>query len=188
MSFFLPVLLGTAREGRRSEAVAQFVLEQVAQLKGVETLLVDARDYRIRGTDDTETTRLEKRFAKIVTEADGFIIVSLEYNHSFPGELKMMLDMADDEYAGKPVGICGVSSGGMGGVRMVEQLRLVTITLGMVPISSAMYFSNVEKLFDAEGVLLDQKFVTRLKPFFHELLWYVEALKAQRKKTPLSLD
>jgi NAD(P)H-dependent FMN reductase len=56
-----------------------------------------------------------------------------EYNHSYPGELKMLLDMLFSQYAHKPVGICGVSSGAWGGTRMVEQLRLVCLAFHLGP-------------------------------------------------------
>lgn len=60
-----------------------------------------------------------------MTRADGLVIVSPEYNHGYPGEMKLMLDQLYKEYNRKPVGICGVSSGALGGARMVEQLRLI---------------------------------------------------------------
>lgn len=173
---FIPLILGTAREGRRSESVAQFMFQQMQALKGVETMMIDVRDYHLRGTDNSERMAVEKRFAKVVNEADGFVIVAPEYNHGYPGELKMLLDMAFDEYAGKPIGICGVSDGGLGGARMVEQLRLVAVALRTVPINQALYFSNIDK-----GI--DPAFERRSIKFFKELLWYAEALKAQRKKS-----
>ena len=92
----------------------------------------------------------------------------------------MMLDMLYEEYNRKPVGICGVASGSMGGVRMVEQLRLVAIEFQMVPIRKAVYFSNAGKLFDEQGDIADESYHERMKAFFEELLWYAKALKTAR--------
>ncbi len=180
MQLFIPVILGTAREGRRSENAARFVLEEVKKRAEVESELMDARDFRLPVTDNSEESDTAKRFEKIVSRADGFIIVSPEYNHGYPGELKMMLDMLYEQYARKPVAICGVSSGGMGGVRMVEQLRLVAIEFHMVPIQTAVYFSNIGKLFDGNGVITDLSYSQRVQKLLDELIWYGQALKAAR--------
>jgi NAD(P)H-dependent FMN reductase len=69
----------------------------------------------------------------------------------------------------------------MGGVRMVEKLRLVAIELQMVPIRTAVYFSNIKTLFSEQGDIADNAYVTeRLPKFFAELLWYARALKKAR--------
>jgi NAD(P)H-dependent FMN reductase len=182
MKLFIPIILGTARDGRRSEKAARFVLKEFQKRNEAETELIDVRDYRIGATDDTEEQEPAKRFAAQATRADGFIIVSPEYNHGYSGELKMMLDMLYEEYNRKPVGICGVAGGGMGGVRMVEQLRLVAIEFKMVPINKAVYFSNAGKLFDEQGNITDETYHERMKAFFEELLWYAKALKTAREQ------
>lgn len=179
MNMYIPIILGTAREGRQSEKVARFILEEVEKT-GLESEILDVKDYRIQATDDSGETPLAKKLAEKVIAADGFIIVSPEYNHSFPGEMKMMLDMLYKEYARKPVGICGVSGGGMGGVRGVEQLRLFCITFRMVPICEALYFSNVKELFDEKGAIKEEKYYKRTKKFLEELVWHAKALKAAR--------
>ena len=176
---YIPIILGTAREGRRSEKAANFVLVELQKQEGVETEILDVRDFRIKATG--ESGEQEEVFRKKATKADGFVIVAPEYNHGYAGELKMMLDMLYDEYHRKPVGICGVAGGGMGGVRMVEQLRLVAIELHMVPIQNAVYFSNAGKLFDEQGNITDDSYAERMQNFFEELLWYAKALKTARE-------
>ena len=178
---FIPVILGTAREGRNSEHAARFVLEQV-RAASLETELIDVREFEICKTDKTETDPRSKKFSETVKRADGVVIVSPEYNHGYPGELKIMLDEAYKEYRRKPVAICGVSVGGLGGARVVEQLRLVCIELHMVPIRNAVYFSNVAKLFDEKGNILDPSFNDKMKVVIDELTWYAKALKTAREK------
>ena len=177
---YIPVILGTAREGRQSEKVAKFVLEETKKA-GLESEIIDVRDYRIQATDNSGEIPQAKKLAEKVIRADGFIIVSPEYNHSFPGELKMMLDMLYKQYAKKPVGICGVSAGGMGGVRGMEQLRLLCITFHMLPIGEALYFSNVQDLFDEKGAIKDENYYRRAKRFLDELVWHAKALKTARE-------
>jgi NAD(P)H-dependent FMN reductase len=146
---YLPIILGTAREGRQSEKVARFMLQELKKAD-TEGIILDVRDYRMEATDNTKKSEKAKKLAETIGRADGIIIVSPEYNHGYPGELKMMLDLLYEEYYGKPVLICGVSRGTFGGTRMVEQLRLVCIGLGMLPVSNALYFRNVEE-FEENG-------------------------------------
>ena len=182
MSLYIPIILGTAREGRRSENAAKFVLQEFQKVRNVETELIDVRDYAAKATDNSGKTEEAQRFAEKATRADGFIVVAPEYDHGYPGELKMMLDMLYKEFNRKPVGICGVSAGGTGGVRVVEQLRLVAIEFQMVPIREAIYFSNVHKLFDEDGNITDESYIGKTKSLFEELLWYARALKVAREQ------
>lgn len=116
-----------------------------------------------------------------MARADGMIIVSPEYNHGYPGELKMMLDEAFKEYHQKPAAICGVSNGGLGGARMAEVLRIVLIALHMLPVSTAVYFSNIQNLFDESGAIRDESYREKVKKLFDELVWYARALKEARE-------
>ena len=120
---YIPVILGTAREGRQSEKVATFIYG-LAQKAGLETEIVDIREYRIAATDNTGNIPHAQKWREKIIRADGMIIVSPEYNHTYPGELKMFLDMLYKEYARKPVALCGVSNGPWGGTRGVQALRL----------------------------------------------------------------
>ena len=177
---FIPVILGTARLGRESEKVANFILDEVRKA-GFQTELLDVRSYRIDATDKTLHTPQGRLLAPIIEKADALIIVSPEYNHGYPGELKMMLDMLTTQYAGKPVGLCGVSSGPFGGTRMVEVIKQVFIELHMPPIREALYFPMVKDLFDASGKIKDAAaYKDRLANFFTELNKYAMALKAAR--------
>lgn len=145
-------------------------------------MLLDPRDFRMPATDDREETPMVKKYREIVARADGLLIVSPEYNHGYPGELKMMLDMAYEEYARKPVAVCGVASGGMGGVRMVEQLRLVLLEYHLTPVAPAVYFSNIKTAFGADGQPADAVYRERVRKLIDELLWYARALKRAREE------
>jgi NAD(P)H-dependent FMN reductase len=173
---YFPIILGTARQGRQSEKVANFMLAEVKK-REFESEIVDVRDFRIPATDNSGESPEAQKLAGIIKRADGLIIVSPEYNHGYPGELKMMLDLLYEEYSAKPVGFCGVSSGGLGGARMVEQLRQVTIEFHMVPIREALYFPVVQNLFDENGNVKDDSYQERVGVFLQELVWYAQNLK-----------
>lgn len=180
-NLFLPVLLGTGREGRASEAAAHFVMTELAKT-GVQTALFDVRELVTPAT--VGRGRLDPRtqpWQVAMLRADGLVIVTPEYNHGYPGELKIVMDSLYAEYAHKPVALCGVSMGPFAGVRVVEQLRQVVIELSMVPLRNAMYFAGAQQAFGADGQPTDAALATRLKPMFDELLWYAHALKTARE-------
>ena len=176
---YIPIILGTGRKGRNTEKAARYILSEVQKREEIETELLDVRDFRIQVTDNEGKLPVAQTFAEKMKKADGLIVVAPEYNHGYPGELKMMLDMLYEEYNRKPIGICG-TGGGLGGGRMVEQLRLVAIELQMVPIRSAVYFPSVWDAFDEQGNAKDASYPDLIKTFLEELLWYAKALKAAR--------
>jgi NAD(P)H-dependent FMN reductase len=90
---------------------------------------------------------MERNWKEIVKKSQGLIIVSPEYNHSFPGELKILLDSLSDEYERIPVAICGVSIGKFGGACMIDHIKQVLVHLGMIPISLSVNFSLVKEAF-----------------------------------------
>ena len=177
---FLPVILGTARQGRESEHVAQFVFEQTKRRAKVETELIDVRGLPMR-LDDAGEQMKDPAFSATVERCDGLIIVTPEYNHSFPGLLKHALDMNLKEYIHKAVGICGVSAGAFGGARVIEQLLPVMRELGLVAIFEDVNFGKVGTLFDERGNLLDESYVRRADKFLDELIWMSRVLRNGRE-------
>jgi NAD(P)H-dependent FMN reductase len=173
---YIPVILGTAREGRQSEKVAAFIVGEVKKY-GLKTELLDARNYRLRATDNTGEPEQAKKLGERISKADALILVSPEYNYSYPGELKMMLDMLYEEYKNKPVGICCVSGGSFGGARMLGKLRDLCLCVGMVPIQATLYFGNVMNLFDDQGNMLEEKYLSRTRRFLDELVWFAKKLE-----------
>lgn len=169
----IPVLLGTAREGRQSEKAAAYMVQQLIAA-GFDAPLVDVRDISTCATFHSKNPQPKiMPWKELMARADGLVIVTPEYNHGYPGELKIVLDSLYAEYARKPVGICGVSAGGFGGVRVVEQLRPVMVALQMLPLKNAVQFSGIETFeptnYDAAA-----------KTFCEELQWSAQALKNAR--------
>src|SRR4051812_47475852 len=181
---FIPVILGTTRQGRASENVAKFVFAELGKHAGVETELVDIRDIRLP-TDDAGEAIKDTKFSAQVARADGLVIVTPEYNHGYPGMLKHVLDTNLKEYIHKAVGLCGVSAGGFGGTRVIENLLPVMRELGLVTIFWDGNFSGAHKLFDAEGKLLDQTYVKRIDKFLKELIWMSKVLRYGRDSVSL---
>lgn len=174
------VLLGTARRGRESEKVARFVFGELSKRTDVSLTFVDVREFLFRKTippweePENPTTR---PWRELVRGTDAFVMVTPEYNHGYPGELKTLLDAAYDEYEGKPAALVAVSSGRIGGARVVEQLKPVLIELGLVVVRTAMYVPRVASFFDTEGRPTDTSFTERLAGFFDELIKMSEKMR-----------
>lgn len=181
---FIPVVLGTPRQGRMSEHVARFVLEETAKRDGVETGLIDIRSIPLPQDDAGEAIK-QPEFSETVMRADALVIVTPEYNHGYPGLLKHLLDTNLKEYIHKPVGICGVSAGPFGGARVIEGLLPVMRELGLVTIFWDGNFSSVQNVFDGGGRLLDPAYVGRIDKFLKELIWMANVMRHGRESVAL---
>ena len=181
----IPVILGTARQGRQSENVARFVFEQTKKRVDVETELIDVRELPMR-LDDAGEQMKDAAFSAMIEHCDGIILVVPEYNHGYPGLLKHALDMNLKEYIHKAVGICGVSAGPFGGARVIEALLPVMRELGLVTIFEDVNFGNIGTLFDERGKLLDNNFIRRIDMFLDELIWMAKVLRYGRENIPSS--
>src|SRR5438105_7467607 len=168
-SLFIPVILGTARKGRRSENAAFFVFEETKKRADVETEFVDICKIPMR-LDDAGEQMKDPAFSDLVKRADGLILVVPEYNHGYPGLLKHALDMNLEEYIHKAAGICGVSAGVFGGSRVIEQLLPVLRELGVVTTFTDVNFGTIGKTFDDQGNLLDQNYIRRIDQFLDEII------------------
>ena len=181
----IPVILGTTRKGRMSEHAARFVLGEVQKQKGVTSELIDIRSLPLPVDDAGEGVK-DAGFSAKINAADALVIVSPEYNHSFPGLLKHVLDSCLKEYIHKPAGIVGVSAGPFGGTRVIENFLPVLRELGLVAIFWDVNFGNVSKVFDPSGKLLEEAYVRRTDKFLKELIWMAKTLRHGRDN--ISLD
>ena len=181
---FIPLILGTTRKGRASENVARFVYGEVQKHESVETEFIDLRDLKFTSEDAGESIK-DPKFSATMERADGLILVVPEYNHGYPGLLKHALDTNLKEYIHKAVGVCGVSAGAFGGVRMIQNLLPVLRELGLVTIFWDGNFAKADQLFDESGVLLDPSYVKRIDQFLKELIWMSKVLRYGRKNVSL---
>jgi len=180
----IPVILGTTRKGRMSAHAARFVVQQVEKRHGVVTELIDLSDLPMPIDDAGEEIK-DKAFSNKMALADALVIVTPEYNHSFPGLLKHVLDSCLKEYIHKAAGIVGVSAGPFGGVRAIQDFLPVIRELGLVNIFWDVNFGNVASAFGETGKLLDQAFVKRADKFLDELVWMAKTLRYGRDNIAL---
>lgn len=184
-SLTIAVIAGTTRDERKSIRAARYIAEIGTNLHNVQIIFVDPKDFEFP-TNGIDTEGKDPRYSDITTRADAFFIVTPEYNHSFPGSLKRMLDSEYENYFHKPVAIAGASSGNWGGVRAVESLVLTTRKMGLVNISFSIYFPYIQDAFDDRNQPVPAKKEMTDKNIhkaYDELIWMARTLKHGRNHT-----
>jgi azobenzene reductase len=183
--FYVPVIIGSVRRGRKSPIAARFIAERLGATGKFESELIDLAEYnlpimeeRLRFRDDSPAVVVEMG-AKLA-RADAIVVVSPEYNGGYPGVLKNALDYFLPEYKRKPVGVVTVSGGGFGGVNALAQLRLLFLHMGAYPVALAMPVSRVQDAFDEDNNPRDPLLEKAASAFTAELLWLTEALAVKR--------
>lgn len=179
----IAVLAGTAREQRKSIHAAQLVAEVGKGIDGVEIIFVDPVDFHFPG-DGNDAESKDPRYSEITKKADAFFVVTPEYNHSFPGSLKRMLDSELKNYIHKPVAFGGVSSGNWGGVRAIEALVHTVREMGLVACFLDVQFPYVQDVFDQNGILLNYEYRARIEKCYQELIWMAKTLRYGRENLP----
>lgn len=142
MNSKIGIILGSTREGRASESVGKWVLEQTKNVKDVDFEIVDIKDYDLPFLGTTKEMDNIIRWNKKLNELDGFIFVVAEYNHSITGSLKNALDLAKDSWNNKSAGI--VSYGSAGGARAAEHLRGILSELQIASVKAHVLLSLFE--------------------------------------------
>jgi len=168
----LVIIIGSTRPGRFGPTVAEWFTGQARQHGGLDVDVVDLAESAVDA--------LGERLAA----ADAFVVVTPEYNHSFPGPLKGAIDHYKYEWRAKPVAF--VSYGGVsGGLRAVEQLRLVFAELHAMSVRNAVSFPMAHRRFDKSGRPLDEADANgAAKDLLDQLGWWAHALRDARAARP----
>ncbi|TDB80616.1 MULTISPECIES: NADPH-dependent FMN reductase [unclassified Micromonospora] len=179
----IAVIVASTREGRFAETVSRWLVNHAEQYD-IELDVIDLAHTPLppvlRATPTPEVSALAAR----IGAADGFIVVTCEYNHGYPASLKLAIDSVFDEWHAKPVAF--VSYGGMaGGLRAVEQLRQVFAELHMVTVRETVSFHMAPMQFDEQGAPKQAEAVnTAAKALLDQLLWWAGVLREARGRVP----
>ncbi|OKJ23848.1 NADPH-dependent FMN reductase [Streptomyces sp. CB00316] len=184
------VILGSNREGRFGPVIADWFLGRAARCDDIETELIDVVTARLPtalsfSPTPEEAARVAAVSARLAA-ADAFVVLTPEYNHSFPAPLKNLIDWHRAEWQAKPVAF--VSYGGRsGGLRAVEQLRQVFAEMHTVSVRDTVSFHNAGALFDDGGSHRDPADVdAAAKALLDQLAWWGNALRDARNRHPYS--
>ncbi len=188
MSLNIPVILGSIRQGRKSESPALWLAEKIRAL-GHDSSVVDFKLLPLPLLDcELEPVQYHKQYPNenvqtwsgIADAADGFVFVIPEYNHGIPAVLKNALDWLYFEFQYKPVGLVGVSSGRFSGARAVEQVRELCGNFGMYDIKETVMIGPVKEVFDEQGKLINEKYHKSADGMIAAIIKSASALKTLR--------
>ncbi|AXK34485.1 NADPH-dependent oxidoreductase [Streptomyces armeniacus] len=188
----LAVIYGSVREGRFGPVVGDWFAGEAETHGGFgEVDVIDLADHELplifpdfSAGPPPETARVLEGLSERLAAADAFVVVTPEYNHSFPASLKNGIDWFHGEWQAKPVGF--VAYGGVsGGLRAVEQLRQVFAELHAVTVRDALSFHNAGGLFGPDGRPKDAEGSgAAAKGMLDQLTWWASALREARAKSP----
>ncbi|MBB5783208.1 NADPH-dependent FMN reductase [Nonomuraea jabiensis] len=187
----LAVIIGSTREGRFGSIVGSWLVDRVRDHGGFELDVIDLAEVSlpiVQQKHPVSTGEYPERevrdFAARIGAADAFVVVTPEYNHGYPASLKLAIDSVHPEWWAKPVAF--VSYGGYaGGLRAVEQLRLVFAELHATTIRETVSFHMAYTQFDETGRPHDAESVNAAaKLLLDQLGWWGEALRAARAARP----
>jgi NAD(P)H-dependent FMN reductase len=181
------VVIGSNRHGRFGPVVADWLLTHVGDRDDLTLQVVDVADTGQLPTSLAPTPEATTALAGItpkLSSADAFVVLTPEYNHSFPAGLKNLIDWHFAEWRAKPVAL--VSYGGLaGGLRAVEHLRQVFAELHAVTVRDTVSFHNAGASFDDRGLLRDPAAPdAAAKAMLDQLVWWGRALREAKGRRP----
>lgn len=186
MSSYLSIalLMGSARYGRRCDAIAGWARDRLEADPVVVVDTIDPQKLPLSLTDQPLPRQAWQNLESRLDRADAFVVVTPEYNHGYPAALKQLVDASRYPWRAKPAAF--VSYGGRsGGIRAIEQLRLVFAELHTYTLAESVNIAGVEQYFDAAGQFRpDASHVKALDGMAGRLRWWSNALGAAREQSP----
>jgi NAD(P)H-dependent FMN reductase len=186
----LQIILGSTRPGRAGEAVADWVLKQAKKREDIEVELVDVADFELPLLDEPippsigkYTKAHTKKWAGKIDEADGFIFVAAEYNHSIAGGLKNAIDYLYKEWNNKAAGF--VSYGSNGGSRAVEHLRGVAAEIQIADVREQVLLNLASDFKDYSIFQPTEQHEQKLSKVLDQVVAWAEAMQHVRNKDPV---
>jgi NAD(P)H-dependent FMN reductase len=187
------VIVGSTRPGRAADLVLPWVIARVRAHDGFDTEVADLRDWPLpifaehAGTigdlsDPTYSEPMVRAWNKKVKQADAFIVVTPEYNHSIPGGLKNAIDSVwlSFGFRNKPVAAVGYSGSIGGGMRAIEHLAHVFIEVEAVPLRNTVVIPFVRTAFGDHGEPVNPETGIRLQVMLDDLAWWSSAMEKAR--------
>ncbi len=188
MAYNIALIYGSVRSSRQGIKAARFVEKKLNE-RDHQVTFIDPVEFKLplldkmyKEYDEGTAPEILEKIAGILRRADGFMMVTGEYNHAIPPALKNLLDHFQQEYFFKPTAITSYSGGSFGGVRAAVMVREIMAELGSPSISSTFPVPKVQDAFAEDGTPIDEAYHRRVKRFLDEFEWYIRALKNEREK------
>lgn len=172
----ISIISASIRADRKSHNVALFFEQFLIENKLATTEILDLKAYNFPIFDERLSNQKNQHentidFQKKIINSHGIIIVTPEYNGSFPASLKNVIDLLYVEWKNKPIAIATVSAGGFGGTQCLVALQFVLFKIGAKTISNVFHVSKVQENYDNEGNAINKAISDKMAmPFVKELL------------------
>lgn len=181
--YHIAIISSSVRVGRNSHRVALFFKKYLEENQLASAEILDLNTYnfpifeeRLRFMKEPSEAVLD--FASRVTQADGIIIVTPEYNGGYPASLKNAIDLLYPEWKRKPVAIATASNGPFGGAQVNTSLVFSLWKIGVLLVPAMYLGPKVQDAYDEQGNPTDPDATTkRAKAFIDEILWCINAAK-----------
>ncbi len=187
------IVVGSTRPARAADLVVPWVAARARAYQGFDTEVADLRDWPLPifaehpGTlgdisDPTYSEPVVRAWNKKVKQADAFIVVTPEYNHSIPAVLKNAIDTVwlSFGFRNKPVAAVGYSGSVGAGIRAIEHLAQVLIEAEAVPLRNTVVIPFVRAAFGADGEPVNPETDIRLQVMLEDLAWWSAVLEKAR--------
>jgi NAD(P)H-dependent FMN reductase len=180
----IAVIIGSTRMGRVGDAIARWFVDRAKQRDDLELDVLDLAEFDFPARYPEEVTAEMNRFTGSIDRADGFVVVTPEYNRSFPASLKQAIDYGYDEWHAKPVGFVSYGCRSRGHYA-VEGLRVVFTELHTVCVRDEVSIDLMDVTLRPDG---SPRHVDGLEPtvtvMLDQLLWWSNALRTARATNP----
>lgn len=178
----ITILYGAIRQGRQSLRVARAIRDALQQSGQAEVTFIDIKDYELpvmeqRLKDMAQPPQSLLTISKAINTADGLVLVTPEYNGSYSGAFKNMIDYFTKEYDKKPMAIAVASDGRLGGINASHHLQHLVLSIGGLPMPYFLLTPQVQEAYDAAGHPVTEKAKTDLKHFISEVLWFFTVIQ-----------
>lgn len=187
----IAIISSSVREGRKSHNVSLYFQNYLLENKLSTATIIDLKEYNFPLFEGTLKTLIDPaenvlEFAAKIKSSDGIIIVTPEYNGSYPASLKNAIDLLYEEWKHKPIAIVTVSSGPFGGSQALVALQFTLWKMMAWTIPAMFSVPSVDKAYDEHGKAMDKLNSDKFAAIFiAELLWCIEADRAPQGQLAL---
>ncbi len=189
----LQIIVGSTRPERQADAVMRWVFDGASSHGAFKAEVLDLRDWPLpifaEGlktigdlANPTYSDPIVKRWNRKIAEAEAYLFITPEYNHSVPAVLKNALDsvFASFAFRNKPAGFVAYSSGPVGGARAVEHLAQIAVEGEMVPLRNTVLLAEIQSAFGPDGHPRNAMTGVALTILLDDLAWWAGALSKAR--------
>jgi FMN reductase len=151
------VITGSVRPGNYTRMAAELVVDELNKQSNVFVELIDPATLVLPFPGMNPDAPGSRILKEKVAAATGVVLATPEYHGSFSSVMKLVIENLGfpSVLAGKPVGLLGVAAGSIGAIKSLEHLRGVVSHIGAIPLPLPVSIANVQKVFDAQGHILD---------------------------------